>query len=72
MTDAELSEQMHTLTNQFTDAVRAAVPSGARVDEWEGAFRWAMEKPDSAEVRAYAEKALAAATMAAATEGMVL
>ena len=61
MTDAELSEQMHTLTNQFTDAVRAAVPSGARVDEWEGAFRWAMEKPDSAEVRAYADNALTAA-----------
>ena len=71
MTDTELSEQMHTLTNQFADAVRAAVPSGARVDEWEGAFRWAMEKPDSVEVRAYAEKALAAATMAAGVEGMV-
>ena len=70
MTDAELFEEMHTLANQFADAVRAAVPSGARVDEWEGAFRWALEKPDSVEVRVYAEKALAAATMAAATEGM--
>ena len=72
MTDAELSEQMHTLANQFTDAVRAALPDGVSSEEWEGAFRWAMEKPDSVEVRAYAENALAAATMAAATEGMVL
>ena len=61
MTDTELSEEMHTLANQFADAVRAAVPSGARVDEWEGAFRWAMEKPDSVEVRTYADKALTAA-----------
>ena len=69
MTDAELSEQMHTLANQFTDAVRAALPDGVSSEEWEGAFRWAMEKPDSVEVRAYAEKALAAATMAADMEG---
>ena len=61
MTDAELHEEMHTLTNQCADAVRAAVPSGARADEWEGAFRWAMEKPDSAEIRAYADNALTAA-----------
>lgn len=61
MTDAELAEEMHTLANQFADAVRAAVPSGDRVDEWEGAFRWALEKPDSAEVRAYADNALTAA-----------
>ena len=61
MTDAELHEEMRTLANQFADAVRAAVPFGARVDEWEGAFRWAMEKPDSAEVRAYADNALTAA-----------
>ena len=72
MTDAELHEEMHTLTNQFADAVRAALPDGVSSEEWEGAFRWAMEKPDSVEVRAYAENALAAATMAAATEGMVL
>ena len=70
MTDAEISEAMQTLANQFADKVRAAVPSGARVDEWEGAFRWAMEKPDSVEVRAYAEKALAAAALAAGVEGM--
>ena len=70
MTDTELSEQMHTLANQFTDAVRAALPDGVSSEEWEGAFRWALEKPDSVEVRVYAEKALAAATMAAATEGM--
>ena len=70
MTDAELSEQMHTLTNQFADAVRAALPDGVSSEEWEGAFRWAMEKPDSAEVRAYAEKALAAAALAAGVEGM--
>lgn len=69
MTDAELAEEMHTLTNQFADAVRAALPDGVSSEEWEGAFRWALEKPDSVEVRAYAEKALAAATMAAATEG---
>jgi hypothetical protein len=31
-----------------------------------------MEKPDSVEVRAYAEKALAAAALAAGVEGMVL
>ena len=61
MTDAELHEEMHTLANQFADSVRAAVPFSARVDEWEGAFRWAMEKPDSAEVRAYADNALTAA-----------
>jgi len=61
MTNAELAEEMHTLANQFVDAVRASVPDGARADEWEGAFRWAMEKPDSAEVRAYADNALAAA-----------
>ena len=71
MTDAELHEEMHTLANQFTDAVRAALPDGVSSEEWEGAFRWALEKPDSVEVRAYAENALAAATMAAATEGMV-
>jgi len=70
MTDAELSEGMHTLTNQFADAVRAALPDGVSTEEWEGAFRWALEKPDNAEVRAYAEKALAAATMAADREGM--
>ena len=70
MTDAELHEEMHTLTNQFADAVRAALPDGVSCEEWEGAFRWALEKPDSVEVRVYAEKALAAATMAAATEGM--
>jgi hypothetical protein len=69
MTDAELAEEMHTLTNQFADAVRAALPDGVSTEEWEGAFRWALEKPDSAEVRAYAEKALAAATMAADMEG---
>jgi len=61
MTDAELAEEMHTLTNQFADAVRAALPDGASADEWEGAFRWALEKPDNAEVRDYADKALAAA-----------
>ena len=69
MTDAELHEEMHTLTNQFADAVRAALPDGVSSEEWEGAFRWAMEKPDSVEVRAYAEKALAAATIAADMEG---
>ena len=61
MTDAELFEEMHTLANQFVDAVRAAVPASARADEWEGAFRWAMEKPDSAEIRSYADNALTAA-----------
>ena len=69
MTDTELHEEMHTLTNQFADAVRAALPDGVSSEEWEGAFRWAMEKPDSVEVRAYAEKALAAATIAADMEG---
>lgn len=72
MTDTELAEEMHTLANQFADAVRAALPDGVSSEEWEGAFRWALEKPDSVEVRAYAEKALAAATMAAGVEGMVL
>jgi hypothetical protein len=61
MTDAELFEEMHTLANQFVDAVRAVVLDSASADEWEGAFRWAMEKPDSAEIRAYADKALTAA-----------
>ena len=70
MNDTELAEEMHTLTNQFADAVRAALPDGVSTEEWEGAFRWALEKPDSVEVRAYAEKALAAATMAADGEGM--
>ena len=69
MTDTELHEEMHTLTNQFADAVRAALPDGVSSEEWEGAFRWALEKPDSVEVRAYAEKALAAATIAADMEG---
>jgi type IV secretory pathway TrbF-like protein len=70
MTDAELAEEMHTLANQFVDVVRGMVPDGLLADQWEDAFRWAMEKPDNAEVRAYAEKALAAATTAADREGM--
>jgi hypothetical protein len=41
--------------------VRAALPDGVSTEEWEGAFRWALEKPDSVEVRAYADNALAAA-----------
>ena len=61
MTDAELFEEMHTLANQFVDAVRAVVPASASADEWEGAFRWALEKPDNAEVRSYADNALTAA-----------
>ena len=61
MTDAELAESMHTLANQFVDAVRAVIPDGPVADQWEDAFRWAMEKPDNAEVRAYADNALAAA-----------
>ena len=70
MTDAELHEEMHTLTNQFADAVRAALPDGVSSEEWEGAFRWAMEKPDIVEVRAYADKALAAAALAAGVKGL--
>jgi hypothetical protein len=61
MTDAELHEEMHTLTNQFVDKMRGALPPGSLADQWEDAFRWAMEKPDNAEVRAYADNALTAA-----------
>lgn len=61
MTDAELSEEMTTLANRFVDKVRAAIPSMQLADQWEDAFRWSMEKPDNAEVRAYADNALIAA-----------